>query len=302
MSQSPGPVASPLRGILLMIGSMLVFATMDGVSKHLVQTYSIAQIFMVRYLVFIVFALWICRRIGVRRALVSKRPGLQIARTVLLIVEGMLFVLAFRYLGLAETHAIVSTTPLLVTVLAALFLAEKIGFHRWLAVVAGLAGALIIIRPGVIEFSWPILIPLAVALTYAPMQIQTRMLGKIDRGETTLLYTALGGLAIMLVAGPFFWVWPEPEIRVADLALMVLAGLLASIAHYLLILAYRHAAASVLQPYSYFLLAWVALVGLIGFGEFPDRWTIVGAAIIVAGGLYTFARERRALVANSTDK
>jgi drug/metabolite transporter (DMT)-like permease len=274
---------------------MFTFATMDGVQKFLVHDYTIAQLFFIRYIVFICFALWICRKTGARAALRSKRPFLQIARAIILLLEGFAFLASFRYLGLADVHAIVAGTPLIVTVLAATVLAEHVGIHRWLAVLVGFVGALIIIRPGLGMTSWHVLLPIGAALTYAIIQIQARLLGAHDRGETTILYTALVGLAIMAVAGPFFWVWPRGDVLLRDGGLMVLVGLLGATAHYLLIISYRHAQASVLQPYTYFLVAWATMVGFLMFGETPDFWTIVGAVIIVASGLYTFRRERKIL-------
>ena len=225
--------------------------------------------------------------------MISQRPRLQIARAIVLLVEGFFFVWSFRYLGLAETHAIAAAAPLLVTVLAAAVLAERVGLHRWLAVAAGFGGALVIIRPGLGGMSWPVLLPLGATITYAVMQIQTRILGKVDEGQVTIFYTAVVGLAIMIVVGPFFWTWPASELMVRDLGLMALVGVLSATAHSLLILAYRRAQATVLSPYGYFLLAWAAVIGLVAFAEFPDAWTIAGAGIIVASGIYTFQRERR---------
>ncbi len=295
MAQSNSNPASPVTGIALIIGAMACFALMDGVSKFLVRDYAIAQLFFVRYLVYIVFALWVCRKLGWRKALVSGRPVLQLARAAIVLVEGIAFVAAFRYLGLAEVHTIVAATPLLVTVLAATILAERIGLHRWLAVAIGFAGALLVIRPGVGQMSWPMLIPVVAACLYATIQIQARILSRYDTGEVTILYTAIVGLVFMTIIGPFFWVWPASDVLVRDLTLMALIGLLGAMAHYLLISAFRHAPASVLQPYTYFLVAWATLVGLVFFGDVPNIWTISGATVIIASGLYTFQRERRAL-------
>lgn len=290
---APNPdTASPVTGIALIIGAMASFALMDGVSKFLVRDYAIAQLFLVRYLVYIVFALLVCRKLGLRKSLISGRPGLQIARALIVLVEGIVFVAAFRYLGLAEVHTIVAATPLLVTILAATILAEHVGLHRWFAVAAGFAGALLVIRPGAGVISWPMALPVAAACLYATIQIQARILSGYDKSEVTILYTAIIGLAVMALVGPFFWVWPAEDVLVRDLALMALIGLLGATAHYLLIIAFRHAQASVLQPYTYFLVAWATVVGFIFFGDTPNAWTIAGATVIVASGLYTFRRER----------
>ena len=276
------------RGIGLTVLAMFVFATMDGISRFLVESYSIGQLLWVRYMVFSLFALGFCRG-DVRQHIRSRRPWLQVLRGVVLLVEAFFFVASFRYLPLAETHAITASTPLMVTALAPMFLSERVGPERWLAVLVGFAGTLIIIRPGFTGLSWVVVWPLLAAVFFAILQIMTRLLGRADRGTTTLLYSALVGLVIISTIGPFYWT----SAPLRDLGLMVVMGLLGATAHFLLILAFRHTQASVLQPYTYFLLVWAVVVGFVAFGDLPDAWTFCGAAIVVGSGLYSFYRQRQ---------
>ena len=274
-------------GIGLVILATLAFAMMDGIGRFLVATYPIGQLLWIRYLVFSLFALWLCRS-DLRQRIRTQRPWMQILRGAILLVEAFLFVASFRYLPLAETHAIASSTPLIVIVLAPIFLKEHVSLEQWLAVLIGFVGTLIIIRPGFAASSWVVVLPLLAAVLFATIQIMARLLGRTDQGTTTLLYSAMVGLVIISSIGPFCW----SPVQVRDLALMVVIGLLAATGHYLLILALRHTPASVLQPYTYCLLVWAVAVGFVAFGDIPDAWTLSGGAIVVGSGLYCFHRER----------
>ena len=285
------PPHDPIRGISLTILAMLVFATMDGLSRFLVATYSVGQMLWVRYMVFLLFALWFCRS-DLRQNIRSQRPWVQVLRGAVLLVEAFLFIVSFRYLPLADTHAITASAPLIVTAMAPMCLGEHVGLRRWIAVLMGFAGTLIIIRPGFGTMNWVVVWPLLAAVFFAILQVLTRLLGRADPGKTTLLYSAVVGFVIISVIGPFCW----SSVPLRDLGLMVIIGLLGTIAHFLLIMAFRHSHASILQPYTYFLLVWAVVVGYVAFGDLPERWTFCGAAIIVASGLYSFHQERRAKI------
>ena len=135
-------------GALLTMLAMLCFAGMDAISKSLVVDYSVGQMMWIRYGLLCVFAMLVARRRGVRIALRSERPWLQLVRSLVAVIEGATFVLAFRYLPLADTHAVAATSPLIVIALGVLFLGERAGLARWLAVAAGLVGVLLFVRPG----------------------------------------------------------------------------------------------------------------------------------------------------------
>ena len=140
--------AATLRGILLVLLAMLLFACMDGTTKHLTGDYSTVQILWIRYVVFLVFGLLVARPRGIRNVLATRHLALQLGRSLVLIVEKAAFVIAWSYLTLADTHAIAAVAPLIVTVLAAVLLREHVGLHRAVAVGTGFAGVLLIIRPG----------------------------------------------------------------------------------------------------------------------------------------------------------
>ena len=277
--------ANPGLAALLTCLAMAGFAGMDAMSKFLVHDYAIVQMLWVRYVIFTGFAVLVARpRITLR----SVRPWLQAGRGVLALVENGIFVLAFLFLPLADAHAVAATAPLLVIVLAVPLLGERVGLHRWLAVLAGLAGVLTIIRPGFMEPRWALLIPLGGALLWALYQVLTRLIGRVDRAETTLLWTAVSGLVGTTLIVPWFWAWPTPSAWV----LMGGVAVLGSLAHYALIKALDFAEAGAVQPYCYTLLVWATMLGFLVFGDVPDPATMTGAAIVVLSGLYTWHRDR----------
>jgi drug/metabolite transporter (DMT)-like permease len=197
-------------------------------------------------------------------------------------------VLAFRYLPLAVVHALGASAPLIVVALSVVLLGETVGIRRWSAVLVGFIGVLIIIRPGLKEIEWPLLIPLVGALMWALYQILVRLCSRTDGSDTTLLWSALVGLAATSVTGPFVWVPPDREAWV----LLIVLAVAGSLAHYAFIKGLQLAEASAVQPYTHTLLVFAAFWGLAIFGDIADAWTILGAAIIVGSGLYTWYRER----------
>jgi drug/metabolite transporter (DMT)-like permease len=215
-------------------------------------------------------------------------PWLQVFRVVLLLVEMWFFLSAFALIPLADAHAIGAAAPLLVTALSVPLLGEKVGWRRWVAIGVGFAGMLLIVRPGFAEFSWPMLYAVAGAALWAIYQIVLKIVGRTDGAATTGLWTAVLGAAFTSLVGPFFWTPPDAQ----GWTLLVLAALIGGIGHVAYSQAFTLAPASVLQPYAYLLLVYAAFFGWLVFGDVPDGWTIGGAALIVASGLYTFHRER----------
>jgi drug/metabolite transporter (DMT)-like permease len=276
-------------GALLTMLAMLCFASMDAVSKSLVVDYSVGQLMWVRYFLLCIFAWLLVRKQGVRAALRSRKPGLQIFRSLVAVVEGAMFVLAFRYLPLADTHAVAATSPLIVIALGVLFLGEKASPARWLAVAAGFVGVLLIVRPGFRTLDWPLLLPLAGALLWAGYQLLTRLNARYDQPNTSLLWSAIVALIATSFVGPLDWKWPTPMAW----AMMIAVAFIGAIAHYALIKALDYAEAGAVQPYSYTLLVWAAVMGWLVFGDIPDHWTIAGATIVVLSGLYTWHHDRQ---------
>jgi drug/metabolite transporter (DMT)-like permease len=243
----------------------------------------------VRYFVFLLFALVIVRPARLRRAVFSRRPWLQGGRSLLGLIENAVFVLAFLYLPLADTHALAATSPLIVVGLAALWLGERAGWQRWLAVAGGFCGVLIIIRPGLATLDWPVLLPLGGAVLWAIYQVMTRLCARHDPPEATLLWTAAIGFLALCFVGP--WQWQAPDAFAWTLILAL--ALLGSLSHYALIRALDYAEAGVVQPFSYSLLVWAALLGWVVFADVPDAATILGAGIVVACGLWSWRQDRK---------
>ncbi|MFO0987341.1 MAG: DMT family transporter [Alphaproteobacteria bacterium] len=278
------------RGIAFAVASMFLFAVMDAISRVLTRDLglAVAQILWVRFVIFFLFAVAI---VGPRRFLPSFRstmPRMQLLRAVALIFEIGIFILAFRYLPIGDVHAVAAAAPLIVLVLSAAMLNERVTLAIWLAVVAGMVGVLVVMRPGLRDFSWFHAIPMIGALSWGFYQTLVRLVGRRDTADTTLVYTVAVGVALTSCVGPFFWKAPTP----AGWGLLLLSGLLGAAAHFALIKAYEACSAPRLQPYGYTLVLWAIAVGFAALGEFPDLWTIAGAAIIVGAGVFALLRER----------
>jgi drug/metabolite transporter (DMT)-like permease len=278
-------VASHSRlGIALCLLSMLIFACQDGITKVLVRHLPVAELVMVRYWVFVLFALIVCRaQGGVRAASRSASPWRQVVRALLGVGEIAIFGLALRYLGLAETHALYAVFPLMTLGLARLFLGERMVGRQWLAAAVGFGGTLLILRPGMGVFEPAALIPLAAALTFAFFNILSRRISQTDSFATTTLYMAVVGAVASTSAGLPAWVTPTPH----EALLMSIVAVSGVIAQLLLIQALKYAEASTLQPFNYSLLVFATLIGLLVFGEAPTVWTITGALLILLAGLYS---------------
>lgn len=285
---APTRADRPALGAGLTVLAMFGFACMDAISKLMVQDYAIAQVLWIRYALFAIFAVLIVGPKVARRAARSNRPWLQAGRAVLAVVESGVFVLSFAYLPLADTHAVAATSPLIVIALSVSLLGERAGLARWLAVLAGFLGVLIIIRPGFQDLSWPILLPLLGAFLWGLYQILVRLCSRTDSPETTLLWSAFVGLAAMTTVGP--WQWKAPDLF--GWTCLVAIAVIGTLSHFALIKALAYAEAGAVQPFSYTLLVWATIMGLVVFGDMPDGWTIAGAAVIVLSGLYTWQRDR----------
>lgn len=279
---------NPVRGILLTIVAMLIFAAHDAVIKLLTVEYSVPQILWIRFIFFSVFALTLARRKGpLRKSTKSVRPLVQIGRSLMLLADMALFVLAVSLLPLADTHALMATFPLMVTALSALILGEHVGVQRWLAVGACFVGVLLILRPGLTILQPGSLIALAAAFSFALYHVMTRIVSRHDSSEVSLVYVGVLGLAATSFAAPFFWTWPTNEAWL----MLAAVGISGAFAHFLLIAALRAAPPSALQPFNYTLLLAATAIGYFVFGQFPDLWTIIGASVIVGSGFYVIQRE-----------
>ena len=279
-----------LTGIGLMCAAVLCFACLDAMAKYLGTHMATLQVVGVRYAAAFFIALMVSNPITRPSLIRTDRLALQMLRGALLLGSTVFNFMAFRYLQLDEALAILFSTPFLVAILAGPILGEWVGWRRWTAILVGFAGVLVVVRPGLGGMHWAALLSLGSAVCYAVYNIVTRMLSTTDSSETTLFYANLFGAVVMLPILPFIWTPPPHWL---DYLLMVAVGCFGAGGHYLLILAHRNAPASVLSPFIYTQIVWAVTLGWLVFADVPNRWTIAGAGIVIASGLYLLYRERR---------
>lgn len=278
-----------LRGVGFVATSMFLFAVMDALARVLIQSYPLAQILWLRFAFFLAFAALLIGPRNLRAAYRSAVPGLQLIRSLALVFEIGIFIFAFRYLPIGDVHAVAAAAPLIVLALSGAVLKERVPLAVWFAVLVGCVGVLVIVRPGFKEILWYHLIPVIATISWGVYQTLVRLVGTKDSPHTTLIWTATVGFVCTSFVGPWTWIAPDAK----GWSLLVAAGILGAFAHYLLIKAYQACSAPRLQPFGYTLVVWAIAVGWIGLGEFPDEITILGAAIIVAAGLFALSREMR---------
>jgi drug/metabolite transporter (DMT)-like permease len=281
-------LAPAAQGILLMLLAVLIFTLMDALAKALTPLYGTVQTVWARYVgQTVIVALLLGRRLG--PALRTRYPGLQALRSVFQFGASALFFSALPFIGLAEATAVVDLNPVLITLGAALFLRERIGPRRLLGILTALAGAMIVIRPGGAVFSPYALLPLGAAFCYSGYALLTRLVGRDESVWTSLLYTALFGSLIASAVLPWHWTTPGGW----GLAGLVAIGLVGAAGQLCLIRAFTLAEAAAVAPFGYVGLVFATVWGILFFGEYPDRWTIVGALVIAGAGLYVWHRETR---------
>ena len=277
-----------LKGIVLTLVAMGMFGCMDGFSKVLVQYYPAWLILWIRHMVALVLVVAILApRHPIMALRATRRPGLQLLRTALLVTEMGLVLIAFRSLPLADAHAIFSATPLLVTALSVPVLKEQVGWRRWVAVGIGFLGILVILRPGFVAIHPAALLATLCMAMYANYHLLTRMVSRADRPETSYLLQTVISAALLSIIGPLFWA----PIAWHHVPLLLGLGVLGATGHYCLVRALSLAPAVVVQPFTYTMLLWAVLIGYLVFGDLPDAWTIAGAALVVAAGIYAAWRE-----------
>jgi drug/metabolite transporter (DMT)-like permease len=285
----PEPAENSMRGIMLMLGAFVTFSCMDTISK-LLGTMGYPAVFITwgRLLAQIVLLMPLVIHQGGLPVLRTRHPRSQFLRGIGMLGAGVFFISGLHYLPLATMTAINFVGPFVVTILSIIFLKEKVGSHRWIAILVGFAGALVIIRPGGASFHWASLFAVAGACGWSVAVICTRLVQRDDPTLTTLMWTAIVGFIGCSLMLPFFWVTPTP-LAVLLLIAMSIGG---TAGQFLMIRALRYAGASVLAPFAYSQIIWSTALGYIIWSEFPDQWTWLGAAIIVACGLYVWYRER----------
>ncbi len=271
-----------------MAGGMFLFSAVDTHAKFLASSLHPVQITWSRQLglllgVFIIIA------IKGRGVLRSKHPWLQIGRGAMAVFSATLFIAGVTYVQLADAIAVTFVAPFIVTLLGAAILKEKVGLRRWTAVTIGFLGTLIVIRPGFGAVHPAVILVLLAAIAFACRQILSRFLSGDDPVETTLAYTAITSVVLLTLPLPFVWKTP---VWGTEVLLLVTMALIAACAETLVIMALEAAEAVVVAPVHYSILIWGTFYGWLIFDHLPDFWTVFGAMIIIATGIYTLNRER----------
>ena len=271
-------------GIILILLTYLSFGILDTIQKTAVQYHSVFVLLFVKYTFCLIFSFFIAQKNNVKKYYLSNNYKIQITRCVLSVCEACFFVLSFRYLALADAHTIGSLSPVLVVFFSYLILREKINLATWVAIGISFFGVILIMRPGLTIFNPYLIIPLLAAFFYSLFQIATRLNAQYDDNETMLFYNGLIGVIITSILSIFFW---QP-LHSFSFIFFIFLGFFFCAGLFLQIKALSITPASVLAPYNYTIIVWAILFGLVIYKEIPDIFTIIGAIIIVASGVFIF--------------
>jgi drug/metabolite transporter (DMT)-like permease len=283
-------MTSKTNGYLFALAATTIFSFQDAVSKHLGDHYPPIFVTMIRYWAFGLFCLLLASRMpgGLKTVARTKRLWLQILRGFLLATEVMIVITSFAHAGLAHSTAVLSATPIVVTLLSIPLLGEHVGWRRWSAIIIGMIGVLLILKPEASGFLDPwLLLPLVCCVMYAVYLIATRLVSRFDSPNTSFFYTGVAGAVTASLIGPFFWTtlvgWDK-----AWMGLLCITGMSG---HYLVIRAYELLDASAAQPISYLSLVYASILGTFIYGEVITWNVIAGSLIVVGAGIFTVWRE-----------
>ena len=279
--------SAALAGIGFMLMAVFLFALNSAAGKWLVARYPVGEFMLIRSCFTLLFLSPFIWRAGRAAFANAPKPGLQILRVVLSSLEIAMFFWAVSYLPLADTTTFYLAGPIYVTALSVIMLRESVGWRRWSAVLVGFCGVVIALRPSSSRFTLPALIALVGSVTYALVMITTRALRETN--DVMLMTTHfIGQFAFGAALAPFGWITPAGD----DLLIMAALGGATIVAQLSVIRSLKLASASVVVPYQYTLIVWSVMFGWLMFAELPDLYTVAGAVIIVAAGLYIFWREQ----------
>lgn len=283
-------LSDSMKGVLAMLVATLLLTLNDAVTKLLTEEYSFWQVVTLRQVfslcVIIPYIHWVAGWDAMR---VTNRGGLAL-RSAFFVATTVFIVASFALLPLAFVTAIAFSSPIFVVAFSHFFTSEKVGPRRWLAVLVGFLGVLVIVRPGGADFSYVLILPVMAALTAAGRDVITRGLSKTESSISILFWSNICVIAFaLIVTSVIGWQAVTP----AAAALLLLAGLLNASAHFLIIDSLRLGDASLVSPFRYSGLLWAIILGLLIWGDFPDIWTLVGAALLVASGIYIIERAPR---------
>ena len=278
-----------LRGVFFVVLATALFVIMNTGVKLLRAHLPTVELIWARTLghTLFIFAIFGPSH-GGWRLLITRKPATQLARSFLLLASTSLFFTALGFVPLADATAVSFTSPLVVAALAGPMLAERVRLGHWIAIGAGFLGALIVIRPGVAGANPYLLLVIGNSCCYAVYQILTRRMAGFDRPETSVTYSALVGTVVLSAVVPFYWQTPD---RLSHWLILIVVGVLGGLGHYFVARALLWGPASILAPIHYVQLIGAAGMGYLAFGDVPSVWTWVGAAVIVASGLYIAWRE-----------
>ncbi|MCL4743975.1 MAG: DMT family transporter [Burkholderiaceae bacterium] len=286
----PDSARNRLYGIGLASAAYLCFATLDASAKLLVRTLPVLEVVWLRFVVHALIMALPMARSGELHLDGVRRPWLQFVRALMLPAMTALNFWALQYLQLAETGAVQFAVPIMIALFAAWLLRERLDAGRWLAIIIGFAGVLVIVRPGTQGFHPAILLALGNAVLYALFNLLTRQLAATDPPAVTNLLSALGAAVLIAPFAVSFWQTPQ---TLAEWFLILLMGSAGGAGHLWLAQAHRYAPASTIAPFMYQQILYMMLFGWLLFGDFPGAAVLGGAAIVVASGLYLLWRERR---------
>lgn len=278
------------KGLLLMGLGMFLFAAVDTIAKFLTSDLHPFQIVWTRQLGLLVGALFLLALHG-RHLFLTAHPKLQLIRGLVAALSAAAFIFAIRHVPLADAVAVSFVAPFMVTLMAALILREPVGWRRWVAVVLGFVGSMIILRPGMGVVHPAAILVVVAAFFFACRQVISRAIAARDGTGTTILYTAMTAVFVLSVPLPWVWVTPSGP----EFLLLVGLAMLAGLAEVCVIRALELGLAVAVAPVHYTLIIWASLYGWLVFGQFPDAWTWAGTGIIMATGMYMLRREYLAI-------
>ena len=269
-------------GILFAVAAYFSFSILDAFQKTAVINHSIFQLLFIKYIFTLLLSCSEAKRKNNYKFWQSNNVKLQVLRSFFSIIESGCFVLAFRYLSLADVHSVGSLTPVIIVALSALILKENVSPKTWIAIFIGFLGVLIILRPGLSIFDIKSLLPLMAAFFLGLYQVVTRKVSENDSTETSLFYTSLIGFIVMSILAFVYW---QP-LTLNSYFLFTGIGIFFSMGIYFQIIALSKARASIIQPFHYTLIFWAIILGYLVYDDLPNIPTIVGAIIIAASGIY----------------
>ena len=278
-----------MKAIIFNISAWMLLPFMDGLAKFLSQDIHFLQVVWGRYFFMALFAIIITFIFFNRHFSFPRGINIQILRSLFLFLSTVFFFYAISVISLPEALTLAFISPIIATILSAIILKEKVGPRRWIAVLMGFVGVLIVIRPGFNEINIATVSAVGAGICYAFYIISTRKLSEIDSPLMTLIFTGLSGAIVITLVVPFFWTW----LSIFQWLILISLAAIGTLAHLLLILSLNYAEASKLAPLSYSEIIMNVIIGYYFFGDFPNQWIWIGLAIIIASGVYISLRENK---------